>query len=223
MESHNLPLIEDNLNYHDLELIGKYIPELNKILLRFRVGNYDSFIKLLYDDIDMIIAKKQENPELYYNDSEDRTTIDIVNQLSCLGYTTSHDTKRGGHVDILVNKGVYTWIGEAKIYRGCEYIWQGFLQLITRYSTGDYNQRDGGLLIYINNHPDAKSIMDEWKKHLSEKKLIDYEDNICLIRPLSFFSSHKHDKSGQPFKVRHMPIMLYFAPKDKKTRKKKTT
>jgi len=109
---------------------------------------YD-FIRVLYEDIDKVIAQIQENPELRQNDTEDRLTIDIVNQLHILGYNASHDTKIGGHVDITVRKNGFLWLGEAKIYRDNTYLWEGFTQLTTRYSIGDSNQEHGGLLIYI--------------------------------------------------------------------------
>jgi len=219
METNNLPSINDSLSLSKLELLGNFVPGLNEFLAREMLKTYDDFIDILYKDIDQIISKKQENPEIYHKDSEDRTTIDIIFFLCQWGYVASHDTQVGGHTDILVRKNNYIWIGEAKIYSGFASIWQGFKQLTTRYSIGDYNQKDGGLFIYINNHPDATSVMEEWKKDLSAQGLKDYKHYPCPIRPLNFFSTHKHEKSGQPFKVRHIPVMLYFAPQDRKGKK----
>jgi HEAT repeat protein len=186
------------------------------------LGFEDDLIRNLYKDIDKVISKIQENPELRQEDKEDRLTIDIVNQLSLLGYDVSHDTKIGGHVDIVVRKNEFLWLGEAKIYKDNNYLWEGFLQLVTRYSTGDYNQENGGLLIYIR-HKNASSIMQKWQNYLITKSLPDFSLRPCKMRSLAFISTHKHERSGQAFHVRHIPVMLHFAPTDKSGRARNTS
>ncbi|NJN92428.1 MAG: hypothetical protein HC878_20060 [Leptolyngbyaceae cyanobacterium SL_5_14] len=184
---------------------------------------YDEFVKVLYIDIDRIIYQLEENPELRRNDNEDRLTIDIENQLRCMGYNASHDSKVGGHTDLSVRKGSFLWIGEAKIHKSSyDYLWEGFQQLSTRYSTGDSNQRDGGILIYIR-CKDTASILKRWQDYLREKNLPDYSCEPCKIRSLSFFSTHKHERSGQAFQIRHMPVILHFDPKDKSGRTSKSS
>ena len=90
----------------------------------------------------------------------------------------------------------------------------GFQQLCTRYSIGDSNQSEGGILIYIKNK-DAKSVMTRWQKHLDTKNLQNLVCNSCPNLTLAFFSTHKHIRSGLAFKVRHIPVMLYHEPQDK--------
>jgi hypothetical protein len=212
-----------DLSLKELQELEKHMPELANFPSRLLVKNYAEFIKVLYEDIDRIIFEMQEDPGLYKSDKqEDRLTVEIKRQLSQMGYNASHDTKVGGHVDLVVRKAEYLWLGEAKVHSSYEYLWQGFQQLTTRYSTGDCNQKDGGLLIYIfaNN---SKTIMQKWQEYLLYKNLPNYSFEVCKIRPLAFFSSHKHEKSGESFRVKHMPIMLYFEPQDKSgiTRKNK--
>jgi hypothetical protein len=185
-------------------------------------GFEDDLIRNLYKDIDKVIFQIQENPELRQKDTEDRLTIDIVNPLRTLGYDVSHETKIGGHVDIAVRKNDFLWLGEAKIYKGNNYLWQGFLQLLTRYSIGDLNQENGGLLIYIFKE-DASSIMQNWQNYLLEQSLPDLSVRPCKMRSLAFISTHKHERSGQAFHVRHIPVMLHFAPKDKSGRARNTS
>ncbi|MEG4070545.1 HEAT repeat domain-containing protein, partial [Microcoleus sp. Pol11C2] len=187
------------------------------------LGLEDDLIRNLYKDIDKVISQIQENPELRQNDKEDRLTIDIVNQLRILGYDVSHETKIGGHVDIVVRKNDLLWLGEAKIYSGNNNLWQGFEQLVTRYSTGDSNQENGGLLIYILRHEDASSIMQKWQNYLLQQSLPDFSFRPCTMRSLAFISTHKHERSGQAFHVRHIPVMLHFDPKDKSGRARKTS
>jgi HEAT repeat protein len=186
------------------------------------LGFEDALIRNLYKDIDKVIFQIQENPGVRQQDNEDRLTIEIVDQLRSLGHEASHDTKIGGHVDIAVKKNDFLWLGEAKIYKDNNYLWEGFQQLVTRYSTGDSNQENGGLLIYIRDE-DASSIMQKWQKYLSEKSLPDFSLRSCKMRSLAFISTHKHERSGQAFHVRHIPVMLHFDPKDKSGRGRKTS
>jgi hypothetical protein len=209
----------------DIELSLRYLqgfedlmPALANFPSRLLAITYDDFIKILYEDIDTIIFQLQENPELLQHDTEDRMTISIVNGLRCMGYIASHESKIGGHADLSVKKDKFTWIGEAKIHHNYDYLWEGFQQLTTRYSIGDSNQRDGGLLIYIRGK-DANQVIQRWQEHLVSKQLPAYSTFQCTMRDASFFSIHKHERSGCEFQVRHMPVMLYFKPKDKSGRK----
>jgi hypothetical protein len=211
----NLKMSIENMSLLNLKEMERDIPGLSGFPSRLLAKTYNDFITVLYKDIDSAISYIQENPEIRVNDTEDRLTIDIIGSLRCFGYNVTHDTKIGGHADIVVRKAEFIWIGEAKIYKGCEYVWQGFLQLTTRYSIGDSNQKDGGMLIYIKTHNNARSVMEGWEKHLREKNLSQYSHRSCESKDNCFFSSHEHDKSGNPFQVRHMPIMLYFSPQDK--------
>ena len=187
------------------------------------LGFEDDLIRNLYKDIDKVISQIQENPELRQKDTEDRLTIDIVNSLHNLGYDVSHETKIGGHADIVVKKNDFLWLGEAKIYKDNNNLWEGFQQLLTRYPTGDSNQENGGLLIYIRAQKDASSIMQKWQKYLLGQSLPDFSSRPCKMRSLAFISTHKHERSGQAFHVRHMPVMLHFDPKDKSGRARKTS
>ena len=187
------------------------------------LGFEDDLIRNLYKDIDKVISQIQENPGVRQQDNEDRLTIEIVDQLRSLGHEASHDTKIGGHADIVVRKNDFLWLGEAKIYQHNNNLWEGFLQLLTRYSTGDFNQENGGLLIYIRGQKDASSIMQKWQKYLLEQSLPELSVRPCKMRRLAFISTHKHEKSGQPFHVRHIPVMLHSDPKDKSGRGRKTS
>lgn len=207
----------DSYSLQQLQELEEHIPELAGFPSRVLAKTYDDFIKVLYLSIDKIIYQIQENPELRQNDSEDRLTIDVKNQLCCLGYDASHDSKIGGHTDLSIRKGDFLWIGEAKIHSSYDFLWEGFLQLSTRYSTGDFNQKDGGIFIYIRNK-DAASVVQKWNNYLKDKNLQDYSCRQCDMREISFVSTHKHERSGKPFQVRHMPVILYFDPQDKSGR-----
>ncbi|BDA76002.1 hypothetical protein CAL7716_101680 (plasmid) [Calothrix sp. PCC 7716] len=203
-----------DLSLRELQKFESLIPELAGFPSRILVETYEEFIDELYKSIDKIVYLRQENRELYQQDKEDRITIEIKNALCLMGYNASHDQKIGGHADIVVKKNEYLWIGEAKIHKDYNYLWEGFQQLNTRYSTGDCNQKDGALLIYIFVQ-NAKSVIENWKEYLFSKNLLNYSVKPCCDRELAFFSNHTHDTSGNQFRVKHIGIMFYFKPKDK--------
>jgi hypothetical protein len=203
-----------------IEIISHFDPMLKNHWDRAIINDYDDFLKCFYSDLDQIIDIIQENRELRQDDSEDRLTIEIVGHLKMLSYNASHDAKIGGHVDIFVQKKSFKWLGEAKIYGGPAYLWQGFQQLCTRYSTGDVNQNNGGIVIYFK-YGNARNFMQEWNDNLSAKNLSNFMTYPCKNRPLIFYSEHTHSVSGDIYTVRHIPILLCFDPQDKSGKAKK--
>ena len=201
----------------ELSRLGAVAPDVANFAKRLIVKTYDEFIDILYDDLDRIVSLIEENPELHKKDSEDRITIEITRSLRHQGYQASHETKHGGHCDVLVSRGNFCWIGEAKKHNGYDYLMEGFLQLTTRYSTGDDYQQAGGMLIY-HFEKNTHKVMTEWANRLTEVGLPDFTICPCCKRKLPFYSSHTHEKSGLPFKVRHIPVMFHFDPKDKSGR-----
>jgi hypothetical protein len=196
------------------------VPGIGNFPDRYLAKTYDEFVFVLYKDMDAITNLMEENPELLKGSDEkeeDRLTIEIIRMLKLIGgYTVSHDEKIGGHCDFVVKRRCWTWLGEAKIYRDTySWLYKGFQQLATRYSTGGYNNSQGGLLIYIR-VARAKQIMDNWKNYL---ELYEGQDNIqfsqCPVNPLSFYSEHSHQRTDLPFKVRHIPFCLHFDPQDR--------
>lgn len=198
-----------------------FVPGIGRLPSRLLADNYKEFVNVFYRDLDQILATIEENPEVRAKDGEDRLTIEIRNMLRILGYDASHDSKIGGHADLLVRKGEFIWLGEAKVHKQTyDYIWEGFQQLCTRYSIGSDNQSCGGLIIYIR-IPNSTSVMERWKSHLEGKKLPEYKMLPCGLKSIAFFSTHSHERSGLPFEVRHIPVMLYFNPQDKSGRNRK--
>jgi hypothetical protein len=198
-----------------IKAFGEIIPEFDDFYRRYNPESYDEFIENLYIDIDKIIKLIEEDPKVRKDDGEDRLTVEIRGMLLSRGYMASHDEMIGGHADLVVRKKDYIWIGEAKKHSNYEWLLKGFNQLTTRYTTGDTNQNNGGLLIYIFGK-NASRVMSKWQEFLTMQSLPDYSWGLCNKRELAFFSKHTHDKSGLSFRVRHMPILLYFSPQDRK-------
>ncbi len=203
----------------------KFIRYLKRINLEIE-EDYPEFISVLYADLDDISYNFNKNPQRRAEDTEDRLTDEIVSALNLLGYTADHDRESGGHVDVTVELGSHSWIGEAKIHQGPAYLYEGFLQLATRYrpASGNWKHNHGGMLIYIQKQKNAAKLKQEWKDHLACKfveqgEAIEFAD--CKNNIFAFNSTHNHEISGLEFIVRHIPFLLTHEPKDKSGRNRK--
>ncbi len=203
-------------------LLGKN-DALWKMFRRATIEDYKGFIKMLYEDIDDIFDQMARSKCYMQEDSEDRITSELVSNLRMLSYNATHDTMSGGHVDLLVEIKKFCWIGEAKFSKGPVELREGFLQLTTRYSNGNPSNDCGGLLIYIINK-NARETMSNWKNSLYESKVAeDLTISDCDSNVLAFFSTHTHETTGLPYKVRHIPLLLYFNPQDSSGLKRAVT
>lgn len=174
-------------------------------------GTYTEFVDFLYQDLDRAIYALQAGRELLQEDSEDRLTADLMRQIRQLGYLATHDGKTGGHIDLSVSLGRYTWIGEAKKDGNFH---EGFLQLTTRYvpASGDYSHNAGGLLFYMVETKDALGKLERWIEELRVKAAVECE--MCKENALAFYSNHKLEGPGTMFRVRTMGVSLYHRPQD---------
>ena len=205
-----------SLSLQDLErLLSK--PAVQASLRRAKIsedGSYEEFVSQLYADIDQLIYQMQSGPELRQTDSEDRLSAEVLGGLRILGYDTVADSKTGGHVDLTVRMGEFSWIGEAKKDGN---FYEGFLQLTTRYvpACGNFAHNQGGLIFYLVATPDARGKLTTWRNDLTS------EGHVCLDctrNTLAFYSNHKLESSGTDFKIRTMGVALYHKPKDKSAR-----
>lgn len=202
-----------------LETIETYSASHYQIKLlsdRLNVESYDDFVAALYNDIDWCITNVQSKAKYLQPDSngEDRVSAYIQGVLSGMLYSTKAEFVTGGNTDLTIGTldNKFQWIGEAKLVSGVDntHIWGGFLQLATRYTSGD--ETNGGLLIYIY-APDAKSIMEKYKEYTKGKEGYNFTYEDCLTRKAGgFYTTHKHVSSGLDFKTRHIPVILHYAP-----------
>lgn len=148
------------------------------------------------------------------NRSEDALSSDLVCALKAMNFQANHDTAYGGHCDIVIEGADnFLWLGEAKKHQDYAWLLKGFQQLDTRYATGLAGQDHGGMIVYTYN-ADSKALMDSWRKFLcADRADISVED--CPGNPLAFRTKHRHEGSGLTFNVLHLPVSLYFNPRDK--------
>lgn len=193
---------------------SKYLQAAMRRHLISTSGTYDEFIHQLYLDIDEQIFDMQAGRELRQNDGEDRLSADILCGLRRHGYLAAPDTKTGGHVDLSVALGSFSWIGEAKKDGNFQ---EGFLQLTSRYvpASGNYSHNQGGLIFYLVQSHDARGKLDSWRDSLEETGLACVD---CQQNALAFYSNHKLEGSGTNFKIRTMGVTLFHQPKDRSAR-----
>ncbi|MBJ8767874.1 hypothetical protein I5393_05680 [Citrobacter freundii] len=189
----------------------------------------------LFEDIESIIKSMESSRDKYFCDDEDKLSHTIVSSLGFLGYGATEQTKKNGSVDILVttnteNNKKFEWVAEAKIGYGYQNIFEGLLQLLTRYVSRD---NSGGLFVY---YQKAKSntLFNNWLKYLYNKEWIDYcvsQKTIDDIMPmighftLSQYKKVKDDcyyadlniekPNGAGFCVKCFYVDVYHKPLDK--------
>lgn len=172
-----------------------------------RVGAVEKAIDHIAQDLSRTRQHRQHG-------SEDLLTTDIVSMLTKMGFQASHDTDVGGHCDVVIEgRDDFLWLGEAKTHTSYDWLYKGFQQLSTRYSSGIPGQDVGGLLIYCYNQG-AREMMEKWKRHLTAERS-DIEVAACARNPLVFRSTHAHVVSGLPYVIRHVPVLLHFKPDDR--------
>lgn len=188
-------------------------------------NDYHQFIDLLYQDLDDIFNKMQSSPKRRAQRDEDGITDEIVIVLSSIGYDADHDKDLGGHVDVTVELGAHSWIGEAK--KDSKFN-EGFLQLTTRYRhpSGNFEHSHGGMLLYFADQTaNIQTLTKRWRAKFEDKEfraMFCEEENIdkvvienCQKRPqTAFYTKHIHNVTGNEFVVRHMSMALMFHPQD---------
>lgn len=210
------------MNYQDIcgssvaDLI-KFHPVFSATFSRFAPRDEQNFVDILYQDIDGIISRLQDQAKIIHSESEDQITLRIISCLDMYeSYSVTHDGFVNGHCDFVVthkSKG-YRWLGEAKLDNGPAYLIGGFDQLITRYEAGE--RKHGGLLIYMQGRAPAAQKMLYWMDQLHTRCDPQYEHaygSCCERRQFSYYSEITHPKSGLPYLIRHMPVMLNWSPK----------
>ena len=190
----------------------------NRIRLDMIFANdHSERLKQVERAIDWIAQEHSKTRQHRFNRNEDGLTTDLITDLKAMGFDASHDKEYGGHGDIVIEaRDDFLWLGEAKIHRDYDWLLKGFQQLDTRYATAIAGQDSGGLIIYCKAER-VDQIMNHWSKHLCAKRP-DVTVSSCDSNPLIRCSTHQHERTGQPFRVRHVPISLYFKPKDKAKR-----
>lgn len=183
---------------------------------------YDNFCDLVESTLLSVALEIERNKALYCKLGEDQLTGIMSIGMKMAGFDSEHDTYRNGHADILIRDDSkrFEWIGEAKLDNGPAYLMEGFRQLCDRYSDGNPNSSRGGLIIYTEKQ-NKKTLILNWIDHVSSN----YETNIDCTEncPLTLTArtQHEHTATGVLYRIRHIPVSLYYKPTDKGARGQK--
>lgn len=185
--------------------------------------SFESFISNMYSQLNKIIQRIELHPIHREHDTEDRTTIEIVNGLNFLGERCEHEASYGGNCDISCNfQNKYLWLAEAKIDYNNMHIMQGFRQLVDRYITSSEIQIEGTLVIYCKDKVPHEAL-NAWKKYLFNKdnKSKEYSVNFESEYSNYFVTSHFHKTTNKMLNIKHIVISIFDGATDKSAVKKK--
>ena len=190
--------------------------------LRHSITNYDEWVDVLYKDIDEVFATCLDQVEILRSLKEPQISSIIGSYLGMRFYTVGIDADKNGNADLSVQSGSFRWIGEAKIISNdsntdLNYLFGVLKQLLTRYSKGQGNALDGGMLIYIK--PNSRfhgetDVLASWIQHVESNEQSYLEQHPCPNKKTNIVSKHKHPVTKNPYAVRHMPLTLLHLPED---------
>lgn len=182
---------------------------------------YSTYLDLVHSNLDRIINRIEMHPIHREHDTEDRTSLEIVNALRFMDLPADHEASYGGNCDICINDcDNFIWLGEAKIDYSNTHLMEGFRQLSDRYATGDI--RDGGLLIYCKDKA-PHEVIKSWKNYLTQNiRKKEFSLNLIESGHNYFITEHNHKSSGHIFTVKHIAISLFDVASDKSARAKKS-
>ncbi|MBH0077033.1 hypothetical protein I6F48_16020 [Pseudoalteromonas sp. SWYJ118] len=156
-------------------VMTSYHPELssahkNRLLCvskRMRADSYDEFVTFLEKDISEQFVRMESASDKHYCAKEDSITNELAGNLINLGYDDADEqTKKNGAVDLTVSSSGYTWIAEAKLGKSNPQVFEGLLQLVTRYVKRD---KQAGLLVYCQK-AGAVTFFTNFSNYLKNKK-----------------------------------------------------
>lgn len=201
--------------------------KLEEFLENIDPQGFEEFCRSVQLTLNSAIQSIEKNADKYYNLSEEQlsTTISLLIERS--GYKTKNEPSNRGHIDIFVEKDGYEWFIEAKIAYNNNKIFEGLLQLTSRYLT---NQKSACLLLYFKKR-DVKSDFTNWMKFIEEKEWAIYakENDIYEDCDFSFkntvikskstcfgygFMSDLKTTAGEVVDIYHVGVNLYYKPFD---------
>ncbi len=187
--------------------------KLREFFERSYPSTYESFIDTVHACIDRATAEVQRAAQYLYTADEDTITTFIVSNLRSQQLDAEHDSDSGGHVDIFIQDvdKKFTWAAEAKIDTSLGWVAGSIPQLMDRYADGTVGADQGGVLIYIKSEQ-AAPYMTQWRASVNAKyaSKSGYQDWNCSTRhPYAFFSECEFNKTGRPFRIRHIGLTLF--------------
>lgn len=192
------------------------------------IENYEDFIQWTHNKIIIAIGHIEAKRDLFCSANEEMITsmIDAIIKSSesvALNHITSNtEGHASGHCDLNISWGEYHWHGEAKIYKGPAYIYEGYRQLTERYYAGTSSYNYAGILIYFQ-EPMIKKLTGYKNLLLEKKDDAQIEEDIITGRPLYFNVKDNHPSTGLPMNIVHFPVNLDHQSREHQEAKKIVT
>jgi hypothetical protein len=139
--------------------------------------SFESFVSGLIVSIHKVIREIESNANDYYHFSEDSLSGLIASIIEGHGYKAKNETKERGRVDITIEKDGFVWLIEAKKGYNNQKVFEGLLQLTSRYLT---RQQSAGLFIYYQK-PQPSKEFKSWGEFIKDKKWVDYAANNSIL------------------------------------------
>ncbi|QDK20882.1 hypothetical protein ES815_22235 [Leclercia adecarboxylata] len=201
--------------------------QLDEFLDLIDPQKFDEFSRSVFVELRKAVRALESNADKYYNQSEEQISTTISLLLEKSGFHTKSEPSSRGHVDIFVEKDKFKWLIEAKIGYNNQKIFEGLLQLTSRYLN---DQRSACLLLYFKKE-NIKSNFESWKKYIQNKSWMSYavNENIVdqcelmygetVIKPDSFcignsFLSDAKTTAGEVLDIYNLGVNLHFCPVD---------
>jgi len=201
--------------------------ELNDFLDLVNPKEFDEFSRSVLTTLRKAVKSLESNADKFYNQSEEQLSTTIALIIESSGYKTMNEPSVRGHIDIYVEKDGFKWLIEAKIGYNNSKIFEGLLQLCSRYLT---DQRSACLLLYFKKR-NIKSDFESWKSFLENKSWVEYAEvhdimeqcNFCLekttIRKDKFcngysFISGIKTTAGESLDIYNVGANLHYNPFD---------
>ncbi|EMY7639953.1 hypothetical protein ABCT75_004039 [Citrobacter freundii] len=188
---------------------------------------FDEFSRSVLLSLKSAVQSIEKNSDKYYSLNEEQLSTTISLLIERAGFKTKNEPSVRGHVDIFVEKDNFSWLIEAKIGYDNQKIFEGLLQLASRYLT---NQTSACLLLYFR-QSDIKTSFQSWKDFLQKKEWVTYarkhdildkcmfsfnssqvtSDALCF--GYSFLSDIK-TTAGEDVNIYHVGANLHYSPFD---------
>lgn len=180
---------------------------------KYKAPPYEEWVVHVEEAIYLQILNMAGFKNYLKDHKEDGLTVQVIQGLRMLSLD-AHMAMVNGNCDVTIRYMDYLWLGEAKIARSVSVVWEGFLQLTTRYATGMPGQTSGGMLIYCT-EGSSEDFMRSWRDTLSvELNSATFQEHGSIRS--SFWTQHASQVTGSPLKLIHMPFPLFHQPLDGK-------
>lgn len=201
---------QDNSLLALVEQIRQKAPEYYDLISAKTEAEYEKAFDAL---LERAVSHLEASKKVFQALDENGLSAVLIEALSIPGLTATRETNSNGHVDITVVADhcspMRKKLGEAKIYAGPAYHFEGLQQLLGRYTTG----REGrGMLIVYFHKRDIAGLVTKLRKKMD----VDHphrqqgQTSNHTIK-WSFLSKHTHS-CGETLEVGHIGCNLYVEP-----------